>query len=122
MPRFSTFVDPEMQILDAARSSFTKAHANGTKFERMPLFEPLSSLPHDAVLHEAIDIIIAGSDTTATTLGNLITYVLADPDVLQKLRTELDTALPQKDVDWPLAELERLEYLVSRLFQKSYRI
>jgi cytochrome P450 len=64
---------------------------------------------------EGIDIIIAGSDTTATTLGNLFHRVLASPDIEKQLQAELDAAMPDRDANPPLAKLERLDYLVSNL-------
>lgn len=101
------------QTLREAKASFDEAHANGKKFERVALFDSLSSLFKKQTHSESIDIITAGSDTTATTLGYLINSVLANPDILRKLRAELDAGLPDKKANWPLLELERFEYQVS---------
>lgn len=108
-------IDSTKQILQTlvdAKSNFDKARTGGKKFERLPLFDPLSSLSKKSILDESVDIIIAGSDTTATSLGYLINSVLENPQILRKLRTELDAGLTDKDANWPLLELEKLEYLV----------
>ncbi|KAM0170827.1 hypothetical protein ACHAPC_011122 [Botrytis cinerea] len=101
------------QTLRKAKASFDEAHANDKKFERVALFDSLSSLSKKQTHSESIDIITAGSDTTATSLGYLINSVLANPDILRKLRAELDAGLPDKKANWPLLELEKFEYLTA---------
>ncbi|KAL2071054.1 hypothetical protein VTL71DRAFT_12289 [Oculimacula yallundae] len=101
------------KVLNSAKSSFDIAQAEGKKFERLPLFDPLSSLSPEDLLAEAQDIIFAGSDTTATSLGYLLNSVLSNPSILQHLRAELDANLPDKCEDWPLLKLENLPYLTA---------
>ncbi|APA11943.1 hypothetical protein SS1G_05491 [Sclerotinia sclerotiorum 1980 UF-70] len=102
----------KMALADAM-SSFDKARADGQKFEHLPLFDPLSHMSKEYIEAESIDIMVAGSDTTATSLGYLVNAVLRNPDILQKLRAELDAGLPDKDANWPLLELEKFEYLTA---------
>lgn len=106
-----------IQALADAMSSFDKARADGQKFEHLPLFDALSHMSKEYIEAESIDIIIAGSDTTATSLGYLVNAVLGNPGILQKLRAELDAGLPDKDANWPLLELEKFEYLVGNPFK-----
>ena len=61
---------------------------------------------------EALTLIGAGSETTATTLATLTFYLLSTPRVLQKLTAELDTAIPDVRSPPQLRELEQLPYLV----------
>ncbi|KAM0147064.1 hypothetical protein ACHAPG_010789 [Botrytis cinerea] len=110
--KISKFQELEM-TLRKAKASFDEAHANDKKFERVALFDSLSSLSKKQTHSESIDIITAGSDTTATSLGYLINSVLANPDILRKLRAELDAGLPDKKANWPLLELEKFEYLTA---------
>lgn len=43
---------------------------------------------------EALTQLIAGSDTTSNTMCALLYHVLKHPEVLQKLRKELDATMP----------------------------
>jgi cytochrome P450 len=58
-------------------------------------------------------VIGAGADTTATALNVTHFHVLDNPDVLKKLRAELETAMPDKFAPAKLSVVERLPYLVS---------
>ncbi|CAD6445536.1 da207784-86f9-43fb-b67d-03a6ef638b7e [Sclerotinia trifoliorum] len=110
--RISKVKELGMALADAM-SSFDKARADGQKFEHLPLFDPLSNMSKKYIEAECLDIMVAGSDTTATCLGYLMNAVIANPDILQKLRAELDAGLPDKDANWPLLELEKFEYLTA---------
>jgi len=61
---------------------------------------------------EALILVAAGSETTSVTLAVLTFYLLTTPQVLQKLTTELDAAIPDAQSPPPLQELEHLPYLV----------
>lgn len=62
---------------------------------------------------EGYVLIAAGSETVAQTLSYTTFYVLNTPGVLQKLRTELKGVMPRVTDISPMAELEKLPYLVS---------
>lgn len=64
------------------------------------------------MIAEAFNVIVAGSDTTAATLGVLMYKILVDTEISRKLVAELDTALPDKKTNFDLSKLERLDYLV----------
>lgn len=61
---------------------------------------------------EAMTLIGAGSDTTATTLSTLAFHLLKTPRALEKLTAELDAAITDVRFPPPLPELEQLPYLV----------
>lgn len=61
---------------------------------------------------EAFLLLIAGTDTTATTLAMAVYNLLCHSDKLETLKTELRKAMPNREdaLDW--ASLEKLPYLV----------
>lgn len=78
------------------------------------VFENLSSLPHDYKVTEALDILIAGADTTASTLTAGFMHIISNPTIYSKLADALRAA--NISVDDPsaaqLQELEKIPYLV----------
>lgn len=66
----------------------------------------------ERIWEEAQVICIAGTETTAWALSVLTFYLLSNPDVLRKLRTELEHAIPDPSADVEIKELEKLQYLV----------
>lgn len=74
------------------------------------VFDNLSSVPHDLKVTEALDVLIAGADTTASTLTTGILHVLSSPDIHAKLRQALNDTDP---AGVQLLELEKIDYLVS---------
>lgn len=67
---------------------------------------PDSGLTNDAVL-----MFVAGTDTTANTLVQATWGVLNNPQVLKTLKSELRSAIPDKNqmIDW--TTLENLPYI-----------
>lgn len=85
------------------------------------IFEEIleSSLPPeektlDRLMDEGLILIGAGGETTAQTLAVLTFNLLHNPPVLQKLRKELDDAIPDPANMPSWQQLEQLPYLVSR--------
>lgn len=57
-------------------------------------------------------VIIAGSETTATTLANIIFHLIKYPRVLEKkLQGLLDEALPAGRADWTYDKIKAVTYL-----------
>jgi cytochrome P450 len=56
---------------------------------------------------------IAGAETTAWTLGLVTYYLLAQPQILRRLRQELASVVKNGRIDTSTADLEQLPYLVS---------
>lgn len=101
--------------------------AQSSKSTQRTIFEELrdSDLPPEEksisrLTAEALTLIGAGSETTATTLATLTFHLLSTPRVLQKLTAELDAAIPDVRSPPPLQELEQLPYLVRGHLFYSY--
>lgn len=80
------------------------------------IFDNLKSLSDDAKVSEAMDILIAGADTTASTLTAGFYHILSNPKWKNRLVQELNEAMPEPGVFIPLKSLEKLEFLVSGVF------
>ncbi|KAK2013577.1 cytochrome P450 [Colletotrichum eremochloae] len=63
----------------------------------------------------------AGSETTAQTLSRIFFYLKHVPEVLQKLRAELDAAMPSAVDILPWTELQKLPYL-SAVIREGLRL
>jgi Cytochrome P450 len=79
------------------------------------VFDNLSSLPYQHKVTEAVDILIAGADTTASTLTAGMIHILSNPEIHAKLVDALGgvgagRGNPQA---FQLLELEKIDYLVS---------
>ncbi|KAK2766856.1 hypothetical protein FQN54_006170 [Arachnomyces sp. PD_36] len=62
-------------------------------------------------LSQAQLLVLAGQDTTAYTLSSLTHRILADPNVFNQLKQELETALPHPNQPLTSAHLEQLPCL-----------
>jgi cytochrome P450 len=60
---------------------------------------------------DAVLMFLAGTDTTANALTVATYNVLANPQILSHLRTELDNAMPDISAFYPQAHLKTLPYL-----------
>lgn len=67
---------------------------------------------HSRIWQEGQVVIGAGADTTANTLTVTHFHILDNPEVLQKLRAELEVAMPDQFAPAKLAVVEHLPYLV----------
>lgn len=53
------------------------------------------------IIAESISFIVGGSDTTSSTMTNVIDFVSRDQSLLKRLQEEIDTAFPgDQDDDW----------------------
>jgi cytochrome P450 len=65
------------------------------------------------LVDEGTVILLAGTDTSSRSLSITMYYLLRNPDVLARMRHELETSLSlNKDHIYALAQLEKLPYLV----------
>lgn len=70
---------------------------------------------------EAMVIVVAGSETTASTLASIMYHLLADRKLYSKLRTELETVMPDR-YELPVAsKLDGLPFL-NALIQEAIRL
>lgn len=68
--------------------------------------------PVDSLFEESQALMFGGADTTGTTLMHGTFEILQRPDVVAKLKAELEEAWPNVQRDPTQAELEPLPYLV----------
>jgi len=66
----------------------------------------------ERMIDESRVLLAAGTDTTARALAVITYHLLADPERLKKLKTELENALPDPDTLPKCAQVETLPYLV----------
>jgi hypothetical protein len=76
------------------------------------VFEKLKSLNNVDQATEAIDILIAGADTTASTLTTGLIHILTDHEIERRLVKEVDSLQVNENGQLPLQALESLEFLV----------
>lgn len=80
------------------------------------VFEKLSTIKDDEKVAEAVDILIAGADTTASTLTTGLLHILSNDAIKTRLVEEIDSVTPTEYGQLSLQSLEKLEFLVCCLF------
>lgn len=83
------------------------------------VFDALQGLPEWRTRYESMDMIVAGSDTTAWTLTTVLFHVLRREDVKKRIEESARKALPDLDRIPSYIELEKDEYLVFDFFLLS---
>ena len=93
-----------------------------TRLRHLNLFHALlaSDLPADEktsnrLAHEGFEILLAGSDTTARTMGIAMYHILANPDIGVRLKEELEHVLPNPQDVIDVKVLENLPWLVREI-------
>ncbi|KAL2060395.1 hypothetical protein VTL71DRAFT_9790 [Oculimacula yallundae] len=110
-----------MQTAGAIVKGFRESSQDKESRTHIPLFQAISSLSDEALLNEAITLITAGSDTTATTLGVAVYEILSDQTIKDKLIMELDQSIVDRNSMPPLQQLEQLQYL-SACIKEALRV
>jgi cytochrome P450 len=95
-------------VFQYAETCLLHYEKNGNTTSHPVLFDGLSTLPHKTKVGEALVILIAGADTTASTLTTGLLHILSNPLICDKLTRELC----EEDSSFQLLKLEKLEYLV----------
>lgn len=72
---------------------------------------PATDLTPDRLLGEGQTVVAAGTLTTAHYLKTTMYYLIANPDVLARLRTEVDEVMPGSVEPAQFNDLDRLTYL-----------
>lgn len=81
-----------------------------------------SAAPSEAALHEdSRVVIVAGSETTATTLASVLYYLVKNPATLAKLQRLLDDAMPAGVEDWSYEKVKSVAYL-DDVIQETLRL
>lgn len=70
-----------------------------------------NNLEWGEIIAEVSIMLNAGSDTTALAMNNVMAWLIKTPDVLQRLREELDSVLDPEDVVAPYDKVKHLPYL-----------
>ncbi|TVY28782.1 Cyrochrome P450 monooxygenase [Lachnellula hyalina] len=119
-PNISLYID---FVLDCAKS--IEAIKNGscdlsTKTSHPTLFQELlegdvpdSEKSIDRLVQEAQVVVSAGTETTAWCLSVITFYILTNPTILERLRVELEEAIPDPDKPVPVENIEQLPYLTA---------
>jgi cytochrome P450 len=119
--RLFALVDEGLASLKAHRSAI-KGKSDGPV-----IFDSLRHLPDEAAGMEAVDFLVAGSDTTAITLVFAVWHICHAPAIKRKLVAALREAVPQQqqredNYTYPtLLDLESIPYLVACV-KESLRI
>lgn len=63
------------------------------------------------IMSDAMLVVLAGSDTTATTLGSIFYYLLTHRDVYDRLHTEFETTFPSGGEHYEANKLAEMPFL-----------
>lgn len=81
------------------------------------IFDSLEHLSDDRKASVASELLVAGSDTSGTTLTYALYHICSNPNINKRLIEELKKVMPTIDTTPVLLDLEQLPYLV-RLFPR----
>ena len=103
---------------DAGKPAADQDKANGNIFETLLNSDlPPEERSGERLVEDAQIIVGAGSTTTSSALALATYYIITDPAILNKLMTELKTAMPDTHQHHhpvlPLIELEKFPYLTA---------
>lgn len=82
---------------------------------------PESEKATPRLVNEARILLAAGTDTTANTLATITYHLLANPEILKKLKDELTTAIPDVELMPEISLVESLPYLTA-IIQEGLRL
>ncbi|KAF6820849.1 cytochrome P450 [Colletotrichum plurivorum] len=120
--RFHNEVKEQILKVMSGQNEANKSVAHRTVFhELLQSNLPAEELSVERLKHEAASITGAGIDTTKTTLALATYHVLANPDILGRLREELKASVPDANEIPGVVELEKLPFL-NAVVQESLRL
>lgn len=115
--------DPALRQMANTIQMAASSHDNYTRrttSSSLPvIFDYLKSVPDDLQKTESIDMLIAGSDTSAFTLTTALYHILNMPEVEKKLVESLDEVFGKSQTVPSLLQLEQIKYLVGAVNQCS---
>ncbi|KAL3473187.1 cytochrome P450 [Aspergillus californicus] len=109
------------QSIQSTVSSFKAAKASGRPLDHDVIFDGLSDLNHRELVAEAADVLVAVSDTTATTLTVAVHQLVRNPEAYETLKREVRQANLTTREDFDLKSIEQLPYL-SACVKESLRV
>jgi len=119
-----------IQIVDTSKSYARKTLASQSNVKKQKTMDleprtifqtlldpdfPARERSFERLTDEGVVIMVAGLETTARFLTNITCRLLSNPEVLEKLKAELDSAMPTPGARLRWKALENLPYLVSTL-------
>lgn len=109
-------MNKKTQKLEQTAARDIRRRHERTETRKHPMiFDNLSSLSEEAQAAQGIEMLLAGSDTSACTLSMSSFLILSNPGVKKKLVAVLREKIPSPETMPPLIELEKIDYLVSRI-------
>ncbi|KAI9774497.1 MAG: hypothetical protein M1839_001685 [Geoglossum umbratile] len=100
------------QIMDNPNDVSYSSKSQPTIFHELLCSDlPAKEKSFDRLCTEGITIVSAGAETTAATLGVITFFLLDNPEILKKLKKELEVAMPDLEKPAKWRELEQLPYL-----------
>ncbi|XP_055902448.1 cytochrome P450 CYP12A2-like [Eupeodes corollae] len=87
------------------------SRANVDEDEEKSILEKLLKIDKKIAIVMALDLLMAGVDTTSTTMTGILLCLAKNPEKQEKLRQELRTILPEKDSLLTLDSMKNLPYL-----------
>ncbi|CAG8947186.1 unnamed protein product [Penicillium salamii] len=114
---FAGFLD----VIDFAEDCVNHYEKHGNTTSHPVVFDHLTAVSHPQKVTEALDIMIAGADTTSSTLTAGVLHILSDEKVQNKLIQALQAVLPNYQGNLSLLELEKIDYLTACV-KESLRI
>ncbi|KAJ6119485.1 hypothetical protein N7523_003765 [Penicillium sp. IBT 18751x] len=100
-----------LDIAKFAEDSVRFWQKSDSKPDHPVVFERLDTVNDADLATEAVDILIAGADTTASTLTTGLIHILSDREIERRLVEEVDSLQVNGDGQLPLQALEKSEYL-----------
>ncbi|KAL4916460.1 cytochrome P450 [Aspergillus aurantiobrunneus] len=114
-----TLFDPRLvnvpKLLEFAESCLQDYERHGNTTSHPVVFDNLSSVPYKVKVNEALNTLLAGADTTASTLTGGFLHILSNPGIHSKLVDVVRGADLSGDgrSGLQLPELEKIPYLVA---------
>jgi len=116
--KLSTAAAKTRVLLDAVQATIDKFRSlqmMGKGFDHVVIFDQMEGLKDGDLLAEATEVLLAGSDTTATTISVAIEEMITKPAVWEKLKEEVKRAGFVTEQDYEVRKLEQLPFLVRNL-------
>lgn len=110
--RFDPALKQMSNLVQLAASSHDEYTRRTTNSSHPVIFDHLRSVPDELQKSESVDILVAGSDTSAFTLTTALHHILSIPEVEKKLVESLDETFGQSQALPSLLQLEQIKYLV----------
>lgn len=107
--------------VDVETSAGQKPHAHTLYHSLLSSSMPESEKRPQRMAHEGFEILLAGSDTTARTMGIAAYHLMANPHCQERLLEQLKTVMPNPHSPVALKDLESLPYLTA-VMKEALRI